>query len=52
MARAHTDAKGGFLLRGLAGDHARVRVTAEGYWPTTLEDVAPEARLRVVLQAR
>jgi hypothetical protein len=52
LARARTDAHGGFLLLGLAGDRARVRVTAEGYWPTTLEDVRPEARLRVVLQAR
>lgn len=52
LARSHTDARGGFLLRGLGGDHARVRVTADGYWPTTLEQVGPDARLRVVLQAR
>ena len=47
-----TDARGGFRLRGLGGDHARLRITATGFFATTLERVAATDSLRVVLQAR
>jgi len=52
IASESVDAKGRFHLPGLAGDYARVRVTAPGYHATTLDRVRPDARLRVVLQRR
>jgi hypothetical protein len=47
---ATADQIGRFRVAGLGGTRARVRVTAPGYHPTTL-DIQPSATpLRVVLQ--
>jgi len=45
-----TDEQGRFEIAGLGGTHARIRVTATGYHPTTLDRLAPSASLRVALQ--
>jgi hypothetical protein len=51
-ARVTTDARGRFILEGLGGEYARVRVTAPGRLATTVERANPEEPLRVVLQPR
>lgn len=48
---AVADEQGRFHVAGLGGTHARARVTADGYHPTTLERLDPSSDLRVVLQA-
>jgi len=50
-ADARADAQGRFHLEGLGGTHARIRIAADGYHPTTLEQVEPGSQLRVVLQS-
>ena len=52
IARSNTDALGRFILDGLGGDYARVRVTAPGYHVTTRERARPGQPLRVTLQPR
>jgi hypothetical protein len=46
------DELGRFRLDGLTGSRARLRATAPGHYPMTLEHVAPGANLRLVLQRR
>jgi len=46
------DAEGRFLVRGLGGRYARIRVEAEDHVPTTITRVDKNARLRVVLLPR
>ena len=52
IARVHTDERGRFELNGLAGEHARMRITAPGFHATTLEQVKPGSNSRVVLQRK
>jgi hypothetical protein len=47
---ATADAHGRFHLAGLGGTSARLRVTAKGYHPTTLDGLDASSTLRVVLQ--
>ncbi len=49
LLRDRADAQGRFLVRGLGGHFARVRVIARGFAPTTIARVQKNARLRVVL---
>ena len=51
-SRDAADGLGRFKLSGLGGRTARVRVTAPGCYATTMENVAPEGTLRIVLQRR
>jgi hypothetical protein len=46
------DDDGRFDLDGLGGNWARVRVTAKGYHPATLEKGVQDQSLRVALQRR
>ena len=52
VARDRADERGAFVIRGLGGEHASVRVVAPGYHPTTLEPVRATDQLRVTLQKR
>jgi hypothetical protein len=52
VAHERADEKGRFLVQGLGGEHARVRVEAPGCHPTTLEGVRGKTDLAVVLQRR
>jgi hypothetical protein len=47
---AVADPQGRFRIAGLGGARQRVRITAPGYHPTTLDLRAPTSDLRVVLQ--
>jgi hypothetical protein len=47
---ATADALGRFHIAGLGGTHARLRITAKGYHPTTIERLDPSSTLRVILQ--
>jgi len=52
VARDRADDRGAFLVTGLGGEHASVRVAAPGYHPTTLDPVRATDQLRVTLQKR
>ena len=52
ILKSVADGDGRFDLNGLGGDWARLRVTAKGYHPATLERVVPGQKLRVALQRR
>jgi hypothetical protein len=52
VARALADNEGRFTLEGLGGEQARIRVTAPGHHPTTLDAVRATDALTVVLQKR
>ena len=52
VLETNADDDGRFDLAGLGGDWARLRVTARGYHPATLDKVVPDQKLRVALQRR
>jgi len=51
-ATARSGRDGLFVLEGLGGTSARLRVAAPGFHPTTLEALSASANLRVPLQRR